>query len=63
MQGAKIGVMRQMIDNATADPDMMALFQKALDAMAGAGARIFEDFRIRGNSLGDHDWDGRTNAW
>ncbi|KAK9832701.1 hypothetical protein WJX81_001352 [Elliptochloris bilobata] len=63
LKGAKIGVMRQMIDNATADPEMLALFQRALDAMAGAGATIYEDFRIRGNSLGERDWDGRTNAW
>jgi len=62
-QGARIGVMRQMIDNSSADPEVMRLFQAALDAMAGAGARIIEDFRIRGNSLGDRDWDGKTNAW
>ena len=55
--------MRQMIDNSSADPEVMRLFQTALDAMAGAGARITEDFRIRGNSLGDRDWDGKTNAW
>jgi len=62
-QGARIGVMRQMIDNSSADPEVMRLFQAALDAMAGAGARIIEDFRIRGNSLGDRDWNGKTNAW
>lgn len=62
-QGANIGVMRQMIDNATADPEVLALFEQALGAMAAAGAHIHEDFRIRGNSLGDRDWDGRTNAW
>ena len=62
-QGANIGVMRQMIDNATADPEVLALFEQALGAMAAAGAHVHEDFRIRGNSLGDRDWDGRTNAW
>jgi Asp-tRNA(Asn)/Glu-tRNA(Gln) amidotransferase A subunit family amidase len=62
-QGARIGVMRQMIDNSSADPEVMRLFQAALDAMAGAGARVTEDVRIRGNSLGDRDWDGKTNAW
>ena len=55
--------MRQMIDNATADAEVLALFEQAVSAMAAAGARIHEDFRIRGNSLGDRDWDGRTNAW
>ena len=55
--------MRQMIDNATADPEVLALFERALGAMAATGAHIHEDFRIRGNSLGDRDWDGRTNAW
>ena len=36
-QGARIGVMRETIDPATADPAIMDLFETALEQMAASG--------------------------
>ncbi|KAK9904758.1 hypothetical protein WJX75_001986 [Coccomyxa subellipsoidea] len=63
LKGARVGVLRQVINTAINDTEVMQLFQDALNLMASQGAQIVEDFRIAGNSLGGYDWDGRSGQW
>ena len=36
---------------------------EALYSCCFAGATLVDPFNIRGNSLGAHDWDGRSSQW
>ncbi|MCE9601359.1 MAG: amidase [Gemmatimonadetes bacterium] len=46
LRGARIGVLRQAYDRPTIDPDVVAVFGKALDAMRRAGATIVDSARV-----------------
>jgi Asp-tRNA(Asn)/Glu-tRNA(Gln) amidotransferase A subunit family amidase len=40
LQGARIGVLREVIDTQTADAEVMQLFQNALSNMTSQGLRL-----------------------
>ena len=46
VQNVRIGVIRQTIDPATADADMMRLFEDALADLSGAGCLSFFFWQI-----------------
>ena len=46
LRGARIGVLRQAYERATTDPEVVAVFTRALDAMRAAGATIVDPTRI-----------------
>lgn len=46
LRGARIGVLRQAYDRPTIDPEVVAVFGKALDAMRAAGATIIDSARV-----------------
>ena len=46
LEGARIGVLRQVSDTPTTDPEILALFDQALQAMRDAGAEVVDPVRI-----------------
>jgi Asp-tRNA(Asn)/Glu-tRNA(Gln) amidotransferase A subunit family amidase len=49
LRGARIGVLRQALHlSAGADLRVVALFERALEAFAAAGARVVSDFQVAG---------------
>ncbi len=46
LNGARIGAVRALSDVETADPEVIAIYEKALDDLKGAGAEIISDFVI-----------------
>ena len=46
LRGARIGVLRQAYDRPTIDPEVVAVFRTALDAMRAAGATIIDSARV-----------------
>jgi Asp-tRNA(Asn)/Glu-tRNA(Gln) amidotransferase A subunit family amidase len=46
LQGSRIGVLRQLSDTDTADPEVLQRFEEALEAMAQAGATIVDEVRV-----------------
>ncbi len=46
LRGARIGVLRRYIDTPTADPEMIALTEKAIADLKAAGAEIVDPFDI-----------------
>ncbi len=48
LDGFRIGVVRQLSDTETADPEIRSLFETALDDLAGLGAEIVDPVEIAG---------------
>lgn len=46
LQGARLGVLRALIDTETADPEVIAIFQRALADLERAGATLVDPFNI-----------------
>lgn len=46
LQGKRIGNLRALVDTEEADPEIVQLYQQALDDLSRAGAVIVEDFAI-----------------
>jgi Asp-tRNA(Asn)/Glu-tRNA(Gln) amidotransferase A subunit family amidase len=46
LQGKRIGVLRQVSDTETADPEVLARFNEALEALRGAGAIVVDPVSI-----------------
>lgn len=46
LKGAKIGVFRQMVMPKNSDPQVYALFNKALDELRAAGATVIDSVRV-----------------
>lgn len=56
LEGARVGVLRQIAQLPGADPGIQRLFGQALRALQRAGAVLVDDFSIVGNSLGPLSW-------
>ena len=52
IQGKRIGVLRALVDTVDADPEITAIFERALADLRRAGAEIVDDFVIA--NLHDH---------
>jgi Asp-tRNA(Asn)/Glu-tRNA(Gln) amidotransferase A subunit family amidase len=52
LKGARIGVLRALVDTADADPEVTALFERAVDDMRKAGAVIVDPVQIA--NFGEH---------
>ncbi len=48
LAGTRIGVLRALVETGDADPDVIRVFEQALDDLAAAGAVIVDDFEISG---------------
>ena len=46
LKGARFGVLRALVDTEDADPEVIALFEKALDDLRAAGAEIIDPFVV-----------------
>lgn len=46
LQGARIGVLRQAYERSAPDPEILAVFEKALDDLKAAGAAIVDPARV-----------------
>lgn len=46
LRGKRIGVLRQVSNTETADPEVLARFQEALDALRGAGAVVVDPVTV-----------------
>ena len=46
LEGAKLGVLRALVNTDDADPDITALFERSLSELSAAGAVIIDDFEI-----------------
>ena len=46
LQGARLGILRQAYERASADPEIVAIFMRALDDMKAAGAVIVDGVKI-----------------
>ncbi|CAL8462935.1 g2469 [Coccomyxa elongata] len=57
LEGARVGVLRQLSDTPTTDPEVLSLFNQAVADMAANGATIVDDFTIDGNDMG-LSWSG-----
>jgi Asp-tRNA(Asn)/Glu-tRNA(Gln) amidotransferase A subunit family amidase len=56
LRGARIGVVRQLSNTETADPDILALFEKALSDLSGHGATLVDPVRIEGLESKESLW-------
>lgn len=52
LQGARIGILRALVDTEDADPDVIAVFDQALTDLEKAGAVLVDPFEIQ--NLGTH---------
>ncbi len=52
LQGARIGVLRALVDTEDADPEVIALFERAVEDLRRLGAEIVDPFTVEGFS--DH---------
>jgi Asp-tRNA(Asn)/Glu-tRNA(Gln) amidotransferase A subunit family amidase len=59
LRGARIGVLRQISNKETADPEILELFEKALQDLAEAGAEIIDPVRIPTQEEVGHLWCNR----
>lgn len=48
LEGKRIGVLRALVDHEDADPEIKALFFRAVEDLAAAGATIIDPFEIQG---------------
>lgn len=46
LRGARIGVLRRLVDTEEADPEVLELFERAIDDLEAAGARIVDPLEI-----------------
>lgn len=46
LRGARLGVLRALVDTDTADPEVVAVFEQALTDLANAGAELIDPFEI-----------------
>ena len=46
LRGARIGVLRRLVDTEEADPEVLGLFERAIDDLEAAGARIVDPLEV-----------------
>ncbi|KAK9792039.1 hypothetical protein WJX73_000584 [Symbiochloris irregularis] len=65
LQGKRIGVMMNLATRPKYDPEVLAVFLKAVQDMEDAGATIVMNVTLEGNSLGDMDFepDSHFQQW
>ncbi len=56
LRGARLGVVRQLSNTDTADPEILALFEKALADLARRGAVLVDPVRIEGLESKESTW-------
>jgi Asp-tRNA(Asn)/Glu-tRNA(Gln) amidotransferase A subunit family amidase len=56
LRGARLGVVRQLSNVETADPEILGLFEKALADLARQGAVLVDPVRIAGLDSGESLW-------
>lgn len=56
LRGARIGVVRQLSNTDTTDPEILALFEDALKAMARSGATLVDPVRIETLEANESTW-------
>jgi Asp-tRNA(Asn)/Glu-tRNA(Gln) amidotransferase A subunit family amidase len=56
LRGARIGVVRQLSNTDTADPEILALFERALADLSGHGATLVDPIRIEGLESKESLW-------
>ncbi len=56
LRGARLGVVRQLSNSETADPSILALFEKALSDLARRGATLVDPVRIAGLDSEESLW-------
>jgi Asp-tRNA(Asn)/Glu-tRNA(Gln) amidotransferase A subunit family amidase len=56
LRGARLGVVRQLSNTDTADPEILALFEKAISDLAVRGAVLVDPVRIEGLDSTESTW-------